>query len=134
MPQTRKYSRKREAILACLRRTDTHPTAEWIYQQLKGEIPDLSLGTVYRNLAQCKASGEVLSVGYFGGFERFDGNTRPHVHFYCTGCGRVLDLPQIDVPLELKAQAARALEAEVDQCSLTFAGRCCACRMQDAQS
>ena len=46
-----KKSRKRDAILACVCSTDTHPTAEWVYTQLKPDIPDLSLGTVYRNLA-----------------------------------------------------------------------------------
>ena len=47
MEQTEKRFRKRSAILECLRSTDTHPSADWIFQQLKGEIPDLSLGTVY---------------------------------------------------------------------------------------
>ena len=51
MEQTRKRSKKRDAILSCLCNTDTHPSAEWIYHQLKPQIPDLSLATVYRNLA-----------------------------------------------------------------------------------
>ena len=51
MEAPRKNSKKRAAILACLQNTKTHPTAEWIYQQLKPQIPDLSLGTVYRNLS-----------------------------------------------------------------------------------
>ena len=42
-----KKSRKRDAILACVCSTDTHPTAEWVYTQLKPDIPDLSLGPVY---------------------------------------------------------------------------------------
>ena len=55
MPAVRKHSRKRDAILECLRCTTSHPTAEWIYTQLKPTIPDLSLATVYRNLAMFKA-------------------------------------------------------------------------------
>mgnify|MGYP000354531296 CR=1 FL=1 len=51
MSIARKHSRKRDAILECLRCTTSHPTAEWVYTQLKPDIPDLSLGTVYRNLA-----------------------------------------------------------------------------------
>ena len=52
-----KKSRKRDAILACVCSTDTHPTAEWVYTQLKPDIPDLSLGTVYRNLGDVPARG-----------------------------------------------------------------------------
>ena len=51
MERVRKRSKKRDAILACIRETDTHPSAEWIYTRLKPQIPDLSLGTVYRNLS-----------------------------------------------------------------------------------
>lgn len=51
MEPTRKRSKKRDAILSCLCSTDTHPSAEWIYHRLKPQIPDLSLATVYRNLA-----------------------------------------------------------------------------------
>ncbi len=61
----RKHSRKRDAILECLRCTTSHPTAEWVYNQLKPTIPDLSLATVYRNLAIFKAEGTIDSVGVY---------------------------------------------------------------------
>ena len=69
MATVRKHSRKRDAILACLRSTTCHPTAEWVYQQLKPAIPDLSLGTVYRNLSMFKDEGLVISVGTVGGLD-----------------------------------------------------------------
>ena len=62
MPIARKHSRKRDAILECLRCTTSHPTAEWVYTQLKPTIPDLSLATVYRNLAMFKDEGTIDSV------------------------------------------------------------------------
>ena len=61
MEQT-KHFKKRDAILTCLRGTTTHPSAEWIYMQLKDEIPKLSLGTVYRNLAYIKEAGKALRI------------------------------------------------------------------------
>ena len=67
-----KKSRKRDAILACVCSTDTHPTAEWVYTQLKPEIPDLSLGTVYRNLAMFRREGIIGSAGVVNGLERYD--------------------------------------------------------------
>lgn len=92
MDSTRKYSKKRDAILGAIRATKEHPTAEYIYRMLKPDIPDLSLGTIYRNLALFRQTGEVVSVGTVNGQERFDGNTAPHSHFVCTICGSVSDI------------------------------------------
>ena len=78
MSIARKHSRKRDAILECLRCTTSHPTAEWVYTQLKPTIPDLSLATVYRNLAMFKDEGTIDSVGVYNGLERFDFRTDPH--------------------------------------------------------
>ena len=91
MATAKKFSRKREAILTCLHGTTCHPTAEWVYQQLKPQFPDLSLGTVYRNLAAFKAEGVIDSVGVVNGLERYDGNTIPHAHIVCESCGALLD-------------------------------------------
>ena len=85
------YSRKREAILQTLRATKMHPTAEWVYQHLKTAFPDLSMGTVYRNLSLFKQEGLIASVGIVNGQERFDGNITPHTHFVCLNCGIVQD-------------------------------------------
>ena len=78
MSIARKHSRKRDAILECLRCTTSHPTAEWVYTQLKPTIPDLSLATVYRNLAMFKDEGTIDSVGVYNGLEPFPrSNSRP---------------------------------------------------------
>ena len=124
MERTAKHFRKRDAILACLRQTTVHPSAEWVYAQLKPEIPDLSLGTVYRNLALFKEQGLITSLGTVKGVERFDGNTAPHVHYVCTGCGKVLDLEGMSVPESLSAAAARCAGCQVSGCQLTFTGTC----------
>ena len=122
-----KHFRKRDAILTCLRQTHEHPSAEWIYSQLKPQIPDLSMGTVYRNLALFKEQGLIISLGTVAGVERFDGNTAPHVHHLCTGCGRVTDLPNIRVPEELNQAAAAQAHGTVSACQLSFTGTCAEC-------
>ena len=94
--KTRNYSKKREVILAKIRSTKTHPTAEWVYRELKDEIPDLSLGTVYRNIGVFKEDGEMISVCTVNGQERFDANTMPHSHFVCTACNAVIDFDGFD--------------------------------------
>ena len=128
MERTAKHFRKRDAILSCLRQTTEHPSADWVYAKLKPEIPDLALGTVYRNLTLFKEQGLIASLGTVGGVERFDGNVTPHVHFICTACHRVMDLSQIQVPEELNASASRASGGQVESCQLTFRGRCAGCK------
>ena len=125
-----KQFRKRNAILSYLKQTDVHPSAETVFAHLKPEIPDLSLGTVYRNLAMFKAQGSIISLGAVGGVERFDGNTAPHVHFICTSCGAVIDLPALPVPEALKDTAADQTGGRIDGCQLTFTGCCSACLNQ----
>ena len=131
MEQTTKQFRKRNAILSCLRSTDVHPSADWVYAQLKPEYPDISLGTVYRNLALFKQRGLIASLGTVNGVERFDGNTEPHVHFICTRCDGVTDLPHMAVPQFLCSQAAAQAGGQIDVCHLSFTGvcnRCCSSR------
>ena len=127
MEHSPKQFRKRNAILQGLREATTHPSAEELYTILKPRIPDLSLGTVYRNLNLFKEQGLAVSVATVKGVERFDGITEPHVHFICTGCGSVLDLHGMEVPEALNSAAARESGGRVDSCQLSFAGMCGNC-------
>lgn len=85
------YSKQREAILDVLRSTDTHPTANWIYTKVRERIPNISLGTVYRNLSELSSSGDILSIDVGDGFEHFDGDISPHAHLHCKVCGGITD-------------------------------------------
>ena len=128
MTQATKQFRKRNAILSYLRSTDVHPSADMVYAHLKTELPDLSLGTVYRNLAMFRQQGTIASVGTVNGVERFDGNTQPHVHFICGGCSAVIDLPQLQVPEQMTQTAESLLGGQVEACQLTFTGLCGECK------
>ena len=130
MEPTKRHFRKRDAILTCLRATDTHPSAEDVHRMLQAEHPDISLATVYRNLALFKQQGTIQSLGTVNGIERFDANTEPHVHFVCTGCDAVMDLPEISVPFHLGAPAESSTGCRIQGCQLTFTGRCGACTAQ----
>ena len=119
-----RYSKKRESILNAIRSTTCHPSAEWIYQTLKPTHPDLSLGTVYRNLVFFQQQGQVQSVGVVNGQERFDGNTAPHSHFVCTNCGAVIDLHSIKLDSSLTRDVREQYGLAVERHELTFYGRC----------
>ena len=127
MPPTGKHFRKREAILSYLQGTTTHPSAEMVYSQLKQQIPDLSLGTVYRNLSMFKEQGTIASVAVVGGAERFDGDTSPHVHFICSDCCCVTDLGSVAIPQTLSVGAETETGGRVDACQLSFTGLCSKC-------
>jgi Fur family peroxide stress response transcriptional regulator len=128
MEPVRKHSRKRDAILACLRGTTCHPPAEWVYRQLKPELPDLSLGTVYRNLALFKQEGTIESVGIVDGLERFDGRIAPHCHFVCLGCGAVIDVETTELSGELVELAGRETGGQVTSYRLNYFGFCEKCK------
>ena len=134
MAISEKHFRKRDAILECLRSTDAHPSAEMVFSQLKQDYPDLSLGTVYRNLSMFKNQGMIASVGIVDGIERFDANIEPHVHFICTCCHAVLDLPQLQVPEELCQQVSKLTGGDVEICKLSFTGVCRRCRTAQEKS
>jgi Fur family peroxide stress response transcriptional regulator len=127
MEHSSKHFRKRDAILTCLRQTNAHPSADWVYNQLKQEIPDLSLGTVYRNLSLFKEQGLINSLGTVKGVERFDGDTHSHVHFICTGCGCVQDIEGMPNLPSLRDSAEHDLGSQITGCQITFTGMCRNC-------
>ena len=122
-----KQFRKRNAILACLQGTTSHPSAEMVYEMLQKEHPDISLATVYRNLARFKSQGLVSSVATVRGVERFHAMTHPHVHFICSGCDAVMDLPQMEIPEDLSEEAEEISGCRIQECRLTFTGLCEKC-------
>ena len=130
MERAIRYSKKREAILNLIQGTSCHPSAEWVYQQLRPLHPDLSLGTVYRNLAFFQEHGLVQSVGVVQGQERFDAITSPHSHFVCNCCGTVLDLPDIRPERELERTVSTQYGFAVERCELSFYGLCPNCTDQ----
>ena len=104
-----------------------HPTADWIYSQLKGEFPNLSLGTVYRNLNVLMEQGLIRKIDFGSTYDRFDANTGPHYHFICEECGAILDLElPVDRSLEERVNAATPYTARRHR--IEFYGICDRCR------
>lgn len=97
----RNYSKQREAILKVLRNSKSHPTALQVYDEVRKEIPNISLGTVYRNLAVLVEDGEILSVVVGDGNDHFDGDNSFHLHLHCKKCGSITDVPVDDKTLEV---------------------------------
>ena len=86
------YSKQREAILEVLRQTDTHPTANWIYEKVREKIPNISLGTVYRNLNQLVDEGFITVVETSDKKVHYEGNLNDHIHLLCKECCNITDV------------------------------------------
>lgn len=126
-----KYSRQRESIKASLSRRTDHPTADMIYTDIRTEFPNISLGTVYRNLNLLSELGEIQKLACGDGKDHFDWNTAPHYHFICRHCKAVLDLP-LPPQEELQSQAQQALGGTVDSHMIYFYGFCTRCGHHEA--
>lgn len=87
-----RHSRQREAIMEFLKTRKDHPTADVVYQNVRQKFPNISLGTVYRNLTLLSDIGEILRLRLGDGTDHFDADTSNHYHFVCTECKSVIDL------------------------------------------
>ena len=128
-----KYSRQRECIKDCLMRRHDHPTADTLYMSIREEIPNISLGTVYRNLNLLVDLGEIRKLSCGIGPDRFDGDTCPHYHFVCRECGEVEDLP-MEAFQDLNQAAQRYCSGRIDSHVTYFYGTCENCSKKSAQS
>ena len=124
----RNYSKQREVILKVLCSTDTHPTVNWIYERCREELPKISLGTVYRNLTELKNEGKIIEVSVADGFQHFDGNPKPHLHFHCKECGGIFDCTAPDD--NLKGYIENMLGCNVTEQKLLFDGTCKSCSVE----
>ena len=120
------YSRQREAILESLHNRTDHPTAEMLYNDIRKEFPNISLGTVYRNLALLSDNDVILKLNCGDGVEHFDGNIEPHNHFICKGCGDVLDI-HMDNFNFINTLASSAFDGEILGNFTYFYGFCKKC-------
>lgn len=120
-----KFSRQREIILKYVRESHSHPTADEVYTALKKDSPELSLGTVYRNLSRLSGLGMIKKIPIAGGGDRFDGRTDEHWHFICDKCGAVYDIDYAlpDVESAVLAHSGH----KVTFITLAFGGICKEC-------
>jgi Fur family peroxide stress response transcriptional regulator len=123
----RRETRQREAILNILRSTNSHPTADWIYDEVRKLIPNISKGTVYRNLKILREMGEIAELDLSGTVSRYEGRRENHYHFRCIRCGRVFDLDE-PVDRELDTRVARETGFKVSYHQLEFRGLCKECQ------
>jgi Fur family ferric uptake transcriptional regulator len=120
-------TRQRRLVLEELRKLKNHPSAEYLFGIVRKTMPNISLGTVYRNLDVLVNSGMVLKLELAGGQSRYDGDVSPHYHVRCRRCGAVGDLPEAAV---MGVSNPRVLESSyiVTGWRMEFDGICPLCQ------
>ena len=121
-----KYSRQRQLIYNFLMSRKDHPTADVVYQNVRQEHPNISLGTVYRNLTLLADRGEIQRLQVGDGVDRFDADTSRHCHFFCTECSGLTDL-QMDCLDDMLAQARKNFDGRIEKQTTCFYGICGKC-------
>jgi len=121
-------SKNRQAILECLMGTKSHPTAEWVYEKLKPDYPNLSLGTVYRNISQLKENGSIRSMGSVAGLEHLDADVSVHHHLICERCGRIDDIDSCDETVALMKKLEEKSGFVINE--MKFVGLCKDCALK----
>jgi len=125
MKKTRN-TRQRGVILDILRETRGHPTAEILYREARRVLPNISLGTVYRNLNFLRDQGIVREIRPSeGGSSRFDRGDTPHAHFHCGHCSALLDIPLPPALESLRIEEERI--STVSLIDLHVIGSCAEC-------
>lgn len=103
MEKKMRNSATRNSIYEYLCGTKTHPSSEMIYLDLRVKNPNLSFGTVYRNLKQLEETGRIIRVCTVNNRERYDADCSVHLHFACEKCGSVIDLMKANISAILTA-------------------------------
>lgn len=122
-----KFSKQRELILNQVKSYPIHPTADQVYSALKAENPNLSLGTVYRNLNLLSEMGMLLKIKIADGSDRFDGRTDCHYHMVCDKCTQVFDIELSELD-SLNEAVSQKYGHELTVVTLNLNGICCNCR------
>lgn len=123
-PRTRE-TRQRQLVLEFVREATSHPTADWIFEQVKELVPKISLGTVYRNLAVLKEEGLIREIHGIERKAHYESTEDPHGHFICSGCGEIRDVHAMP-PLPWHT-FKELVGCEVDEQRIEFVGTCAAC-------
>ena len=127
-----RMTQQRKIILEELRKLDSHPTADEVYDTVRKRMPRISLGTVYRNLEILSQWGLARRLDLAGNRRRFDGSTEEHYHVRCVRCGEVEDVP-VEPQRHLEESARSNTDFEIIGHRLNFLGLCPRCRNEAAE-
>jgi len=127
-----RYSKQREVILNIVKQSYNHPDAEYIYNEVRKIIPNISLGTVYRNLKALVETGEIIKISGLEDKEHYDKTVHDHIHFICEKCKEVIDYHDYDFK-ELENKLENKFDFKVNNYNFTIIGICHSCQNKEEE-
>ncbi|MGM0438818.1 MAG: Fur family transcriptional regulator [Patescibacteria group bacterium] len=122
MSTIERQTKQKEVVEDYLSSTCCHPSAEKVYDNVKEELPSISKATVYRILRNFKDKGKIQEIPTK--VSRWDYNHKPHPHFICTECDKIIDIAD-----EFSIPDAEDLNVgEISTCRIVFCGLCKDCK------
>ena len=122
-----RFTEQRAAVYRYLSSTTSDPNADEVFQNVRSEVPGISLATVYKSLETLVSCGLATRLSYSDGSARYDGRTDPHHHARCVSCGRVMDVPGEFTRDEMEGLAEGLPGFSVSGYRLELTGRCKYC-------
>ena len=123
----RRATKQKGAILKVLKNTSSHPTADQIYDEVRREIPNVSKGTIYRNLQVLQEDGAIFALNLNGTISRYEVKQESHYHFRCEKCGQIFDLDE-PIDKEIDTRVSRQTGFKVSHHQTEFRGLCKDCQ------
>ena len=121
-----RYSKQREVILEVVNHSFNHPTAEMVYDKVKEKIPNISLGTIYRNLNALADASLIKRISIPKDFDHFDHRNCDHYHFCCMKCHQLYDLPASKIEM-LIHNCEKEEQVQITDCEVLLYGICKKC-------
>ncbi|HEY9160240.1 MAG TPA: transcriptional repressor [Desulfomonilia bacterium] len=132
---SQRITKQKLMIVDELRKVKTHPTAQDVYAMVRRLLPNISLGTVYRNLEMLSDKGDIQRLAFHSGKRRYDGNPNNHPHICCKVCGKVDDLPEnMDINEKIIHSITEVCGYEITDYSIELFGICADCRKEKINS
>ncbi|MCK5520416.1 MAG: transcriptional repressor [Candidatus Marinimicrobia bacterium] len=128
MNEQKRNTKQKKAIYDVLTATTSHPTAEWVFQEVQKDIPKISLATVYRNLSSMVKEGTVNVVLTEKNIFRYDADTHAHAHFVCSNCNEISDFHDCKLSVDHLTKKGYRVHAV----NVQYIGICNICQNQGA--
>lgn len=133
MPTGRRNTIQRQMVYAAVAKHGHHPTAEDVYDIITSQFPDVSKGTVYRNLNALYEAGLINCISMPNGANRYDHILSKHYHMLCTVCGDFSSLREVPYDHDLDKIVEKTTGFKLRSHAVVFSGICPACQDKQAK-
>ncbi len=127
MNTNRRKSAQRKKIYSIIKNSFSHPTALYVYDTLRNEMPSVSMGNVYRNIKILIEEGRIKCREFGDGVEHYDAKTDLHYHFVCEKCNGISDF-NMPVQNDIERIAKENSKNIISGHTIQFFGLCEKCK------